>query len=572
MAKQGILDGLKRKLGYQILMALFLVVAVFGVLMFFYIGYYSRSHFRSAKSLYKIHGDMLVGGFSQDIVFGVCSGDTAALSQNFDDLFKDPTVSYAVIYDNERKSLLSRRSARMVQDQESFPTPPDTFPDDGVAARDTMSPSGARYIEMVSDVKAVLGGGATCGWIRVGFSLDDLVAQRDTSRRLGAAMTLLVVVLGAGIVVFTLRKILPPILKLAVAARKIGEGEYDVEVRVEREDEIGILAGAFNEMAVSIKEQRRRSEEMIDNISETIMMLTETAEQLVAVATEQSAGATEQAVIVEEVVATTEEISSTANRIADTAASVNEAVQKAYEAANQGRDMMEDAVGGINLIKEKIEKGTAQILDLAWQAQMIGGVVGIIEEISDQTNLLSLNATIEAAGAGEYGKRFTVVAEEVQHLAKRTLEATESIKAMVEAIQKSSTTMVSLADQEQVAAEEGAGSVMAMGEYFQHILDTVDTSRRASSEIGIITRQQSSATNQMVASMREVEQEAREVENGAKKIETSMESLKQAAGKLMALLETQMEDRYGEHGEEERQGGEGQARVLEDEEFSRESF
>jgi len=165
-------------------------------------------------------------------------------------------------------------------------------------------------------------------------------------------------------------------------------------------------------------------------------------------------------------------------------------------------------------------------------------VIDIIEEISETTNRLSLNAAIEAAGAGEAGKRFGVVATEVRRLANNTLEATESVRQMVSAIQGSTTNMVMLAENEQKAVAAGSESVRKMGDYFSHILDMVETTRMSSSEIGLITRQQSSANQQMVASIQDVEKVAREVELGVKKIETSVAEISQLTERLTSLIGT----------------------------------
>ncbi len=188
-------------------------------------------------------------------------------------------------------------------------------------------------------------------------------------------------------------------------------------------------------------------------------------------------------------------------------------------------------------ISEHVNKGTSQIVSLAEQAQMIGGVIDLIEEISEQTNLLALNAAIEAAGAGDAGKRFAVVASEVRHLANRTLESTESVRSMVNAIRSSTSSIVMLSENEQKAVLTGVESVKRTGEYFQHILDMVETTRHSASEIGLITRQQSTATSQMVVSIREVEQVAREVEKGVKEIETLMGGLKDLSDRLRMAIE-----------------------------------
>lgn len=253
----------------------------------------------------------------------------------------------------------------------------------------------------------------------------------------------------------------------------------------------------------------------------------------------------------EEVVATTEEIATTSSRIAESTESVSQTAKKTSETCHRGNEIMTSSINDMDEIREQVDKVTDQIMDLAQQAQMIGGVIDIIEEISEQTNLLALNAAIEAAGAGESGKRFSVVANEVRHLATRTLESTESVRKMVDTIQKSTSNMVMLAEDEQKAVNTGAESVKRMGEYFQHILEMVETTSQASSEIGLITRQQSTASQQMVSSIQEVEEVAKETEKAAKEIDAYMAELKELAERLRTLI-TDKEESGSSESEETR--------------------
>lgn len=544
---------IKKKLGARIVLYLMLMVVAFGMAMAWYIYKNADTRYNSELLLYKTHGNTLIRNFSDNIIFGLLSLDMEILGRETDKLFDDPTISYAVIYDEDFKIVHEKFKEGLIA--ENFPVSFDgeTATEDGkdVIHKSIKSKDAKPFLDLKLKVQSLGRENSSMGWIRIGMSLDTLERQIKESIWQGAILVGGVLALGLALVLFILRSIMPPINRLAEGARRISRGELGLEVEVTSEDEIGLLTMTFNEMVKNITDQTRRAEAMIDNITDAIKLLTDTTSNLLTVSSQQASGATEQAATVEEVVATTEEIATTSSRIAESTESVSQTAKKTSETCHRGNEIMASSINDMDEIREQVDKVTDQIMDLAQQAQMIGGVIDIIEEISEQTNLLALNAAIEAAGAGESGKRFSVVANEVRHLATRTLESTESVRKMVDTIQKSTSNMVMLAEDEQKAVNTGAESVKRMGEYFQHILEMVETTSQASSEIGLITRQQSTASQQMVSSIQEVEEVAKETEKAAKEIDAYMAELKELAERLRTLI-TDKEESGSSESEETR--------------------
>ena len=517
------------RLGLKIAVYLMIGVSIFALFMIYYVYYTTRDRSRAELLIYDIHGKTMLKNFSGNIILGILSANHDVLTAEMDKLFADTTISYAVIYDTESKVIAERFQGQLKSAQFRFPSASPPAPGK-IIVQDVKSLDGEPFRDFWAVVVSPADEKTPMGYARIGISVQELNRELNRAWQFGVALIVAVMVMGGGLILVTLRIILPPINRLASAAREIGQGRYDARVEVTSSDEIGLLTQTFNEMVVNIKNQTERAEAMIERIAEAIMMLTETTGQLLTVTTEQAA-------IVQEVVSTAEEMASTASRIADSTASVQEASQKATEASVHGKELVESSIKDMEQISEQVNKGTTQIVSLAEQAQMIGGVIDLIEEISEQTNLLALNAAIEAAGAGDSGKRFAVVAAEVRHLANRTLESTESVRKMVNAIRSSTSAIVMLSENEQKAVVTGAESVKRTGEYFQHILDMVETTRHSASEIGLITRQQSTATSQMVVSIREVEQVAREVEKGVKEIESLMGGLKDLSDRLRMAID-----------------------------------
>jgi len=535
-------DRIKRRLEWKLLSYFLLSMIGFSAIMAAYTYYNTGQRRSSEMSLYDTHGRTLIRSFAADVVFGLLSMDAETLSERVDALFEDPTVSYALIYNDAGEEVYARYRERVKPGliELSRPSPGDTA---GVSVNQVAPSAGVAYLDFTAPVEvsgaAAFSGedSSGIGWARIGMSLDTLNREIAGAWAAGAFLIAAVVAGGVVFVWFSMRTIMSPVERLAEASRLVGEGEFGVQVEVSSQDQIGLLADTFNRMSANIKEQTGRMEELISNIAQAVKLLTDTVSHLLSVTSQQSAGATEQASVVEQVVTTTEEISATADKITETAEQVRESAEKTSQAANRGSEYLESSISGMERVRNQVEQTTGQIMSMAEQAQQIGGIIDIIEEISEQTNLLALNASIEAVGASEAGKRFAVVANEVRRLANRSLEATESVRKMVESIRNATNTAVMLSENQQKAVEDGARSVKAMGEHFAHILDLVESTRNSGAQIGIITRQQSTATQQMVSSMREVEGVTKEVEKGVKEIESSMQELSSLAERLKSLIE-----------------------------------
>jgi methyl-accepting chemotaxis protein len=171
------------------------------------------------------------------------------------------------------------------------------------------------------------------------------------------------------------------------------------------------------------------------------------------------------------------------------------------------------------------------MLQLGDNSQKIGGIVEIIDEISDQTNLLALNAAIEAAGAGEAGKRFAIVAQEVKRLAERTVDATRQIKGLIEEIQKATTSTIMVTEEGTKAVDKASTLVDKVHDSFNSILGMVEETSRTAKEITCSTQQQTSACEQMAETMTDVRDVAQQVASSARETE-------KAIGEIITLTES----------------------------------
>ncbi|HSH70229.1 MAG TPA: methyl-accepting chemotaxis protein, partial [Deferrisomatales bacterium] len=193
------------------------------------------------------------------------------------------------------------------------------------------------------------------------------------------------------------------------------------------------------------------------------------------------------------------------------------------------------AIEGMAQVKQKVNAIADAMLELGKKSQKIGGIANIVDEISEQTHLLALNAAIEAAGAGEHGKRFSVVAAEIRRLAERTVEATAQIRGLVEEIQDSTNDTV-------LTTEKGTGIVMdasdrvdRIGDSLEGILALVRQTKESSREITVATQQQATAGEQMVLTITDINDVAIQVNRLAEQVEKAVIRLKDLARKLKDL-------------------------------------
>ncbi len=341
--------------------------------------------------------------------------------------------------------------------------------------------------------------------------------------QLGFAVLLGAVLLGVG---WAIRDVLRRLRKVSDAATRIAAGDLTHSAAVEGQDELAALGRAFDGMTAALRQKIDRLETVLQAVRGTVNDLASATAEIAAATQQQASSSQEQASAVYETLTAADEVARAADQAAARAKEVAESAEDSDRSGAEGRRSIEDAVGVLGRAKTHSDAIASGILSLAERSQAVAEVVGAINDIAEQTNILSINAAIEASRAGEQGKGFQVVAAEVRQLAEQSKKATVHARQILGEIQR-------LADRAVLATEDGTRSMAAAveslgraGTTLTTLLDAItswtDTAGQIAqgaaqqaqglSQISHAVKNISDAANQNLASTRQTDEAARNLE------------------------------------------------------------
>ncbi len=342
---------------------------------------------------------------------------------------------------------------------------------------------------------------------------------------------LLSVVVIGGLVWLTSRGVVKPICDAAVAMEGIASAEGDLTVRMDESgaDEVSRLSRAYNRFA-------DKTEGMINKVSRTTGNLSLRIGEFATLAEQTRDGINKQHEQTTQVATAMTEMSATVREVAQNTTQTAEAVRQADQQANSGRDVVSDVTRSIDSLACEVSRAVQTVQHVEQDSDRIGSVLDVIRGIADQTNLLALNAAIEAARAGEQGRGFAVVADEVRTLAKRTQDSTEEIQEMIESLHKGVRETVAVM---QTSQQQAAGSVEQAGrahEALEEITRVVDTISQMSSQIATAAEEQSSVAEDINQNIVEITHVAEGTAVNAIKSHEASEGMSREIDQLCHLL------------------------------------
>lgn len=305
---------------------------------------------------------------------------------------------------------------------------------------------------------------------------------------------LVFVLIAAALAVFTLliiRSIVNPVEAITALITRV-ETERDLTLRCEagRGDELGQIALHFNNMLENFQALIKQVNESVTQVNDSCLSLSETARNTSSGITSQLNETDMVATAITEMGATIEEIASNTELAASKAA-------KTHENAGLGQQSVQQTVSMIRDLAGKLDNSGDVVAKLAQDGETIGKVLDVIRGIADQTNLLALNAAIEAARAGEQGRGFAVVADEVRSLAMRTQESTNEIATIIDNLQSRTQTVVTMMQQSQKQGSESAAQAESAGGALQQINEDISNIMDMSTQIAAAIEQQSMVANEV---------------------------------------------------------------------------
>ncbi len=370
----------------------------------------------------------------------------------------------------------------------------------------------------------------------VSGSLEELYAAERKKLLLAVAGVVLVLILVWLVISRTLKTvILECVSELARQSDRVAGGDLrhvempQVDRRTDSQDEVGVLARSFRGMITGLRQLIQQMGSAASSVAESGSTISSTTEELAAGALEQSSQVNEVASAVEQMARTIIENSKNATKAAETA-------KMARESAERGGDVVRETVSGMKRIADVVNSSAVTVQTLGHSSDQIGEIIGVIEDIADQTNLLALNAAIEAARAGEQGRGFAVVADEVRKLAERTTKATREIGTMIKKIQSDTSGAVKSMEEGTQEVERGIALADKAGSALNEIVEISAIVTDVISQIAAASEEQSTTAEQISKNIEAINTVSQEAANGTQQIARAADDLRQLTEQLQSIV------------------------------------
>ncbi|MGD8592133.1 MAG: methyl-accepting chemotaxis protein [Gammaproteobacteria bacterium] len=359
----------------------------------------------------------------------------------------------------------------------------------------------------------------------------ELVDQASSTIKTVAFLLVFGLTIGTLVAWLITRAIVAPLKAVVIALKDIAEGEGDLTQRLEQRgnDEISELAGQFNTFAENIQT-------IIQLVSQTSTHLAQASEDMNRSTLNTSDSIKRQKLEVDQAATAITEMSSASHEVAQNADLTAESTKDADRQTKEGRSLVNQTLDAIQTLTEKTQTTAQTIEQLGNGINQISSVIDVIRGVAEQTNLLALNAAIEAARAGEQGRGFAVVADEVRTLANRTTQSTEEIRSKVESLQKEATNAVSSILENRDLANATMEVANKSGASLDSITDAVSRITSMTLQIASAAEEQSSVAEQINQSIVNINQMADDADAQAHSISENSEKLSVTSETLNALV------------------------------------
>jgi methyl-accepting chemotaxis protein len=370
--------------------------------------------------------------------------------------------------------------------------------------------------------------------IKLSQQLNDLQislgeADRQQARTLQLAGTLLALIFGALAAVIITRQITRPLQQTLAVVDRIASGDLSHDMIVTRKDELGVLQMGIQRMGATLRD-------LIGGIRDSVTQIASAAEELSAVTEQTSAGVNSQKVETDQVATAMHEMSATVHEVARNAEQASVAASAADKQARDGDKVVGEAITQIEKLASEVIRSTDAMTVLEQESAKIGKVMDVIKAVAEQTNLLALNAAIEAARAGEAGRGFAVVADEVRGLAQRTQQSTEEIEGLVAALQNGTRQVSEMMLSSRHLTDSSVVLTRKAGTSLESITHTVSNIQAMNQQIAAAAEQQSSVAEEISRSIVNVRDVSEQTAAASEETAASSVELARLGNQLQMLV------------------------------------
>ncbi|SNT09027.1 methyl-accepting chemotaxis protein [Pseudomonas japonica] len=361
------------------------------------------------------------------------------------------------------------------------------------------------------------------------IQLDRRDAESAQARTLQTIATLLALFFGVLAAVVITRQITRPLRQTLDVVERIAAGDLTHEQRVTRRDELGMLQQGIQRMGTTLRD-------LISGIRDGVTQIASAAEELSAVTEQTSAGANNQKVETDQVATAMHEMATTVQEVARNAEHASAAATDADRQARAGDDVVAQAIAQIEKLAGEVARSTEAMAQLQQESQKIGSVMDVIKSVAEQTNLLALNAAIEAARAGEAGRGFAVVADEVRGLAQRTQKSTEEIEELVAGLQNGTQQVANVMLGSRSLTDSSVELTRKAGTSLESITRVVSDIQSMNQQIAAAAEQQSAVAEEISRSILSVRDVSEQTASASEETAASSVELARLGNQLQMMV------------------------------------
>ncbi|NMZ35279.1 methyl-accepting chemotaxis protein [Pseudomonas brenneri] len=319
-------------------------------------------------------------------------------------------------------------------------------------------------------------------------------AESAQARSLQLISTVLALLVGIIAALLITRQITRPLQETLAVVERIASGDLSHNIQVTRRDELGVLQQGIQRMGTTLRE-------LISGIRDGVTQIASAAEELSAVTEQTSAGVNSQKIETDQVATAMHEMTATVQEVARNAEQASQAASAADGQAREGDKVVAEAIAQIERLADEVARSTDAMAHLQQESNKIGSVMDVIKAVAEQTNLLALNAAIEAARAGEAGRGFAVVADEVRGLAQRTQKSTEEIEGLVAGLQNGTQQVANVMNNSRSLTDSSVELTRKAGVSLENITRTVSNIQSMNQQIAAAAEQQSAVAEEISRSI-----------------------------------------------------------------------